>query len=232
MHGLPPPSRQVFFFGYLFLTHCIRDARHVGITQVDGCSLGAYYLRIACHLCSNQVKQHQNGGPYGGSEDPIILLYVARRLTNVGGNFKTYILYLPLRPQVAGISMPTHLAFVNLNKLRRFIPLFSVLLSSPVRLQAFRRASGLMFVFTFYVTSIASSSAYFFTLFFLSSVSKSLQARWSSEDRIAIPSSYTASWLSRAALGFDLRRGTRLARDLFWRPPLEAHFGWLVTSEE
>jgi hypothetical protein len=41
------------------------------------------------------VKQHQNGDPYGGSEDPIILLYVARRLTNVGGNLETYILYLP-----------------------------------------------------------------------------------------------------------------------------------------
>ena len=59
----------------------------------------------------------------------------------------------------------------------------------------------------------------------LSSISGSVPARWSGEDRIAIPSSCTASWLSWTALGFNLRRGTRLARDVFRPPSLEAHFG-------
>jgi hypothetical protein len=66
---------------------------------------------------------------------------------------------------------------------------------------------------------------------FLSSLSTSIPARWPSEDCIAISSSCTASWLSQTALGFGLRRGPRLALDVFQWPPLEAHFGCLLLSE-
>jgi hypothetical protein len=114
---------------------------------------------------------------------------------------------LPSSAPPPRISMPTRSAFVNLNELRRFY-------TGTLRFASFSRSASGLSPGPWLdpcLHLLCDINRLVFCLLlrppFLSSVSWSVPARWSGGDRIAISSSCTASWLSRAALGFDLRRG-------------------------